>query len=248
MRTALLPVLRRGTAAARRAAAPSATATRTFAGQPAPVDEAGSFSSSSSSPSSSSGAAATASSTGKGGMEPFTWNDALALDGQLTEEEKMVRDTAADYCQNELLPRVVAANRHETFDRNIMSEFGSLGLLGATIKSHGCSGVGYVSYGLIAREVERVDSGYRSAMSVQSSLVMHPIDAFGSDEQKDKVRRGEDRRGPERRGGAQRAKLTRQRPLRCGYLCSLRQPLLPTYPLPATISITRRPVFTKAHR
>lgn len=130
--------------------------------------------------------AATKKGSGKGGMEPFVWDDALALDGQLTEEEKMVRETARDYCQSELLPRVVDANRHENFDRNIMSEFGELGLLGATIKTHGCSGVGYVSYGLIAREVERIDSGYRSAMSVQSSLVMHPIDAFGSDEQKDK--------------------------------------------------------------
>lgn len=98
----------------------------------------------------------------------------------------MVRDSARDFCQSELMPRIRDANRHENFDREIMREFGSLGLLGATIKGRGCSGVGYVSYGLIAREVERVDSGYRSAMSVQSSLVMHPIDAFGSEEQKDK--------------------------------------------------------------
>lgn len=98
----------------------------------------------------------------------------------------MVMKTAKDYAQTSLMPRVLLANRHEKFDRSIMTELGSLGLLGPTIQGYGCSGVGYTSYGLVAREIERVDSGYRSAMSVQSSLVMHPIYKFGSDEQKDK--------------------------------------------------------------
>ena len=95
------------------------------------------------------------------------------------------QDTAREYAQSKLLPRIVQANRHEVFDRAIMREFGALGLLGATISGYGCSGVSYTAYGLIAREVERVDSGYRSAMSVQSSLVMHPIYRFGSDAQKE---------------------------------------------------------------
>src|SRR5262249_1232382 len=98
----------------------------------------------------------------------------------------MVRDSARDYCQEKLFPRVLAANRHEHFDRAIMAEMGALGFLGATITGYGCAGVNYVCYGLIAREVERVDSGYRSAMSVQSSLVMHPIHAFGSEAQRRK--------------------------------------------------------------
>lgn len=97
-----------------------------------------------------------------------------------------LQKTAKDYAQTSLMPRVLAANRHEKFDREIMTELGNLGLLGPTIQGYGCSGVGYTSYGLVAREIERVDSGYRSAMSVQSSLVMHPIYKFGSDEQKDK--------------------------------------------------------------
>ncbi|HEY8352452.1 MAG TPA: acyl-CoA dehydrogenase, partial [Sphingomonadales bacterium] len=104
----------------------------------------------------------------------------------LTEEERMVRDSARDYCQENLMPRVLEAHRHERFDREIMTEMGSLGLLGATIEGYDCPGVNYVSYGLIAREVERVDSGYRSAMSVQSSLVMHPIYAYGTEEQRQK--------------------------------------------------------------
>jgi glutaryl-CoA dehydrogenase len=116
----------------------------------------------------------------------FDWADPLLLDGELSEDERMVRDSARAYCQEKLLPRVVAANRHEHFDREIMNEMGALGFLGATIDGHGCAGVNYVSYGLIAREVERVDSGYRSAMSVQSSLVMYPIDDFGSDAQRRK--------------------------------------------------------------
>jgi len=98
----------------------------------------------------------------------------------------MVRDSARAYCQEKLLPRVLEANRHERFDRAIMNEMGALGFLGATIEGYGCAGVNYVSYGLIAREVERIDSSYRSAMSVQSSLVMHPIYAFGTEEQRQK--------------------------------------------------------------
>jgi glutaryl-CoA dehydrogenase len=116
----------------------------------------------------------------------FDWADPLLLDEALTEEERMVRDSARAYCQEKLLPRVLEANRHERFHREIMNEMGALGFLGATIEGYGCAGVSYVSYGLIAREVERVDSGYRSAMSVQSSLVMHPIYAFGSEVQRQK--------------------------------------------------------------
>jgi glutaryl-CoA dehydrogenase len=115
---------------------------------------------------------------------PFTWDDPLLLDEVLTEEERMVRDAARAFCQDRLMPRVLEANRHEVFHREIMNEFGEQGFLGATLDSHGCAGIGYVAYGLIAREVERVDSGYRSAMSVQSSLVMHPIFAYGSDDQR----------------------------------------------------------------
>jgi glutaryl-CoA dehydrogenase len=122
----------------------------------------------------------------KGKFIPFQWDDALRLDDQLTEEERAIRDAAHAYCQEKLFPRVLEANRHERFDREIMSEMGEMGFLGATLEGYGCAGVGYVSYGLIAREVERVDSGYRSAFSVQSSLVMYPIYAFGSAEQKDR--------------------------------------------------------------
>jgi glutaryl-CoA dehydrogenase len=116
----------------------------------------------------------------------YQWDDPLQLDELLSDEERMVRDSARAYCQEKLLPRAVEANRHEKFHREIMNEMGELGLLGPTIEGHGCAGVNHVCYGLIAREVERVDSGYRSAMSVQSSLVMYPIDAFGSEEQKRK--------------------------------------------------------------
>ncbi len=116
----------------------------------------------------------------------MTWLDPLALEGQLSAEEIAVRDAARDYCQGRLMPGILEANRHESFDREIFREMGGLGLLGPTIDGYGCAGVNYVSYGLIAREVERVDSAYRSAMSVQSSLVMHPINAFGSDAQKEK--------------------------------------------------------------
>ena len=120
-------------------------------------------------------------------IKPFDWEDPFALDEQLSDEERMVRDTAENYAQAELQPRVTRAYLDETFDREIMREMGKLGLLGATISpEYGGAGLGYVSYGLIARAVERVDSGYRSACSVQSSLVMHPINAYGSDEQKKK--------------------------------------------------------------
>ena len=124
--------------------------------------------------------------TGKETFAKFNWEDPLNLDGQLTEEELMVKQTAFDYCQEQLMPRVLEANRHEVFHREIMNEFGELGMLGVTVDGYGCPGLGYVSYGLIAREVERVDSSYRSAMLVQSSLVMHPINQFGSEEQKEK--------------------------------------------------------------
>jgi len=120
------------------------------------------------------------------GRAEFKWEDALLLEDQLSEEERLVRDTAREYCQDKLMPRVIAANRHERFDREIMNELGALGLLGPTIEGYGCAGVNYVSYGLVAREVERVDSGYRSAMSVQSSLVMHPIYAYGTEAQRQK--------------------------------------------------------------
>ena len=118
---------------------------------------------------------------------PFDWADPFDLDHQLTDEERMVRDTAHAYAQDKLQPRVTEAYLNENFDREILREMGSLGLIGATIpEEFGGAGLGYVSYGLIAREVERVDSGYRSAMSVQSSLVMHPINAYGTDEQRRK--------------------------------------------------------------
>ncbi|HJV06951.1 MAG TPA: acyl-CoA dehydrogenase [Chromobacteriaceae bacterium] len=117
---------------------------------------------------------------------PFTWDDPLLLTDALTDEERLVQQTAQAYCQDRLLPRVLTANREERFDREIMSEMGELGLLGCTIDGYGCAGLSHVAYGLVAREVERVDSGYRSAMSVQSSLVMHPIWAYGTEAQKDK--------------------------------------------------------------
>ncbi|KAL7318741.1 hypothetical protein PS15m_001949 [Mucor circinelloides] len=116
----------------------------------------------------------------------YNWEDPLNLEKLLTEDEIFVRDAARSYCQERLLPRVINAYRNEKFDREIMSEMGELGFLGSTIDGYGCAGVSSVAYGLTAREVERVDSGYRSAMSVQSSLVMHPINAYGTDAQKDK--------------------------------------------------------------
>ena len=115
------------------------------------------------------------------------WDDPFLLDEQLSDEERLIRDTAREYAQEKLLSRVREANRREHFHREIMDEFGALGMLGATLPAkYGCAGVNYVSYGLMAREVERVDSGYRSAMSVQSSLVMHPIHAYGTEEQRER--------------------------------------------------------------
>jgi len=116
----------------------------------------------------------------------YDWRDPLLLEKSLTEEEIMVRDSFRQYCQEHLMTRVLEANRKEIFHKEIMREMGQLGVLGATIQGYGCAGVSYVAYGLLAREVERVDSGYRSAMSVQSSLVMHPINIYGTDEQKDR--------------------------------------------------------------
>jgi glutaryl-CoA dehydrogenase len=117
----------------------------------------------------------------------FQWSDPLLLNEQLTEEERLIRDTAQDYCQSRLMTRILEATRQERFDREIMNELGELGFLGATIpEEYGGAGANHVAYGLIAREVERVDSGYRSAMSVQSSLVMYPIFAYGSEEQRQK--------------------------------------------------------------
>ena len=112
----------------------------------------------------------------------FQWDDPLALEEQLTDEERMIRDAARGYCEAKLMPRVISAYAEERFDREIMTELGQQGLLGATVsEEYGGGGASHVAYGLIAREVERIDSGYRSAMSVQSSLVMYPIEAFGSD-------------------------------------------------------------------
>lgn len=116
----------------------------------------------------------------------FDWEDPFLLEDQLTEEERMVRDTARTYARDKLLPGIIEANRHEKFDTDIMRQMGELGLLGPTIDGYGCANVSHVAYGLIAREIEWVDSGYRSAMSVQSSLVMHPIYTFGSDALKEK--------------------------------------------------------------
>ncbi len=116
----------------------------------------------------------------------FQWDDPFQFEQQLSDDERAVRDAAHTYCQERLQTRVLMAARHETFDRNIMSEMGELGLLGSSIEGYGCAGLNHVCYGLVAREVERVDSGYRSAMSVQSSLVMHPIHAYGNEAQRQK--------------------------------------------------------------
>ena len=132
---------------------------------------------------------------GKDSAARFDWTDPFRIEDQLSDEERMIRDTARDYAQEKLLPQVLEANRHERFDRSIMTELGELGLLGASLHGYGCAGVNYVSYGLIAHEIEAVDSGYRSCVSVQSSLVMYPIHAFGSEEQRmkylPKLRSGE---------------------------------------------------------
>ncbi len=119
------------------------------------------------------------------GRASFDWQDPMFLEQQLSEEERMIRDAAHDFCQDALMSRVQMANRDEIFHREIMNECGALGLLGATLpEAYGCAGANYVSYGLVSREVERVDSGYRSAMSVQSSLVMYPIYAYGDEAQR----------------------------------------------------------------
>ena len=118
---------------------------------------------------------------------PFQWQDPFDLDSQLNEDERMVRDSVRDFCDDVLMPGVIEANRNETFDPELMSRFGELGMLGSTLpEQYGGAGLNHVCYGLIAREIERVDSGYRSAMSVQSSLVMHPIFSYGSEEQREK--------------------------------------------------------------
>src|SRR5579871_1336190 len=122
----------------------------------------------------------TATSPGKTRTQ-FDWSDPLLFADQLTDEERLVAQAARSYCSEKLMPRVRDANRHEHFDREIMNEMGELGFLGSTIEGYGCAGMNYVSYGLVAREVERVDSGYRSAMSVQSSLVMYPIHEYGTE-------------------------------------------------------------------
>ncbi len=116
----------------------------------------------------------------------FNWQDPFLLEGELSDEEKLIQDTARKFATDRLLPGIVQANRHETFDRNVMREMGALGLLGVTLEGYGCAGASQVAYGLVAREIERVDSAYRSALSVQSSLVMYPIYTFGSEEQKQK--------------------------------------------------------------
>jgi len=119
--------------------------------------------------------------------QTFKWDDPFLLNDQLTDEERMIRDTTRRYCQDKLMPRVLEANRDEIFHREIMDEMGSMGLLGSTVpEEYGGAGLNHVAYGLIAREVERVDSGYRSAMSVQSSLVMYPILTYGTDDQRKK--------------------------------------------------------------
>ena len=116
----------------------------------------------------------------------FAWDDPFLLDDQLNEDERMIRDSTREYCAGKLMPRIIEATRQEHFHREIMNEMGEMGMLGATIEGYGCAGLSYVCYGLIARETERIDSGYRSAASVQSSLVMHPINAYGTEAQRQK--------------------------------------------------------------
>ena len=119
-------------------------------------------------------------------MKKFDWTDPFRLTDQLDDDERMIRDSAREFCYERLFPRVLEAHRNETFDRSIFNEFGEMGFLGSTITGYGCAGVNHVSYGLIAREIERIDSGYRSMMSVQSSLVMYPIYTYGTEEQRQK--------------------------------------------------------------
>lgn len=116
----------------------------------------------------------------------FNYEDAFSLDAQLSDEEILIKDNFKNYCNQRLMPRILMANRNEHFDKEIMKELGQLGVLGSTLNGYGCQGVSYVAYGLMAREIERVDSGYRSAFSVQSSLVMYPIYTYGNEEQKEK--------------------------------------------------------------
>ena len=116
----------------------------------------------------------------------FKWDDPFLLDEQLTGDERLIQDSVRAYAQNKLMPRILEANRHELFDRDVINEMGELGMLGPTIEGYGCAGISYVAYGVMTRETERVDSAYRSTMSVQSSLVMHPIHAFGNEEQRQK--------------------------------------------------------------
>jgi glutaryl-CoA dehydrogenase len=122
----------------------------------------------------------------KSGKAPFQWDDPFLMAEQLSEEERLIRDSAAAFARDRLMPGIVQAHRHETFDRAIFRDMGAAGLLGPTISGYGCAGVNYVSYGVVAREIERADSAYRSCMSVQSSLVMHPIHAYGTEEQREK--------------------------------------------------------------
>ena len=124
----------------------------------------------------------------KAGMQdvPFDWQDALRLDDLLNDEERLIRDSARKYAQERLMPRILQANRHETFDVEVMREMAELGFLGATIQGYGCAGISYVGYGLIAREFERVDTAFRSALGVQSTLSMMPIYLFGSPEQRER--------------------------------------------------------------
>ncbi len=119
-------------------------------------------------------------------MASFDWQDPFRLNDQLTDEEKIIADSAREFCSDRLSPRIIEANRNESFDRAIFDEMGEMGFLGSTITGYGCAGVNNVSYGLIAREIERIDSGYRSMMSVQSSLVMYPIFTYGTEEQREK--------------------------------------------------------------
>ena len=119
-------------------------------------------------------------------MTKFDWTDPFRLTDQLDDDERMIRDSAREFCSERLFPRVLEAHRNETFDRSIFNEFGEMGFLGSTITGYGCAGINHVSYGLIAREIERIDSGYRSMMSVQSSLVMYPIYTYGTEEQRQK--------------------------------------------------------------
>ncbi|MDA0359749.1 MAG: acyl-CoA dehydrogenase [Proteobacteria bacterium] len=119
-------------------------------------------------------------------MASFDWQDPFRLNDQLTDEEKIIADSAREFCSDRLSTRIIEANRNESFDRAIFDEMGEMGFLGSTITGYGCAGVNHVSYGLIAREIERIDSGYRSMMSVQSSLVMYPIFTYGTEEQREK--------------------------------------------------------------